>query len=285
SLRGNLSSRTETPSSPGRVALVGALLALALVLLVGFSARRVQRTLLPQLPRWKRIAWPTLAALAIFLAFGPDAIDSGGRWRPRADLSRRGATLKALLHDLSLPEVSARLRSADESALRDLLQGKPVRTTEANRFELIDPMPPEQHGRGEYLSRDPIPGVPFCEYGVRLGGPKSSPNSTPRFDYELPHPEPIRKLHLAVASFLPESDVDSQGVNGLECRLEFANRPLSEAKVKSFTIDDARAEPIGHLSSTWGRADLRNGRDPDSDAIGTATEIGGRQIRHLDHYV
>jgi DNA-binding NtrC family response regulator len=285
SLRGNLSSRTETPSSPGRVALVGALLALALVLLVGFSARRVQRTLLPQLPRWKRLAWPTLAALAILLAFGPDAVDRAASWRSRADLARRGATLKALLNELSLPEVSARLRSADEGALRDLLQGKPVRVTEVNRFELIDPLPQEQRGRGEYLSRDPIPGVRFCEYGVRLGGPKFSNKNTPRFDYELPHPEAVRKLHLAVASFLPESDVDGQVVNGLEVRLEFANRPLSEAKVKSFTIDDAGAEPIGHLSSTWGRADLRNGRDPDSESIGTATEIDSHQIRHLDHYV
>jgi DNA-binding NtrC family response regulator/HAMP domain-containing protein len=286
SLGSNLSSRTETPSSPGRVALIGALLALALVLLVGFSARRVQRSLLPQLPRWKRIAWPTLAALAIVLVFGPGAVDSVATWRSRADLSRRGTTLKALLHDLSLPEVSARLRSADEGALRELLQGRPVRTTEANRFELIDPpMPPDQHGRGEYVSRDPIPGVPFCEYGVRLGGPRSSLNNASRFDYELPHPEPVRKLHLAVASFLPASDVDNQIVNGLEVRLEFANRPLSEAKAKSFTIDDARNEPIGHLSSTWGRADLRSGRDPDSDAVGTATEIAGLPIRHLDHYV
>src|SRR5262249_31978797 len=64
------------------------------------------------------------------------------------------------------------------------------------------------------------------------------------------------------------------------------NRTAAETKsVSSLTIDDARTEPIGHLSSVRGRADLRNGRDAGSDDVGKAVDVGGRAIRHLDHYV
>jgi DNA-binding NtrC family response regulator/GGDEF domain-containing protein len=286
SLKRDLAARPEASTSVGRTALVGALVAIALVIFVGLSARSVQRALLPQLPRWKRIAWPALAAIALLLAAGPDAVDSVATWRARSDLVRRGATLQALLGELALPEVSARLRNADDAALRDLLQGKPLRTSEANRYEQIDALPPDQVGRGEYVSLEPRPGVPFREYGVRLGGPRGAPNFTPRFDFELPRPEPVRRLHLAIASFLPDVDLERTIVDGIEVRLEFANRTAAEMKsVASLSIDDARTEPIGHLSSVRGRADLRNGRAAGADDSGKAVEVGGRTIRHLDHYV
>src|SRR5262249_15232164 len=206
-------------------------------------------------------------------------------WRARSDLVRRGATLKSLLADLALPEVSARMRNADDAALRDLLQGKPLRTSEANRFEQIDALPPDQAGRGECVPPGPVPGVPFRESGVRRGGPRGAPNWTPRFDFELPKPEAAHRLHLAIASFLPDADLERTIVDGIEVRLEFANRTAAETKsVSSLTIDDARTEPIGHLSSVRGRADLRNGRDAGSDDVGKAVDVGGRAIRHLDHY-
>jgi DNA-binding NtrC family response regulator len=286
SLKRELLSRPEAPTSVGRTALVGALVAIALVILVGLSARSVQRALLPQLPRWKRVAWPVFAVIVLLLAVGPDAVDSVVTWRARSDLQRRGDTLRSLLGDLALPEVSARLRIADEASLRDLLQGKPLRTTEFNRFEQIDALPPDQAGRGEYVSLEPIPGVPFREYGVRLGGPRTAPNPTTRFDLEFQKPEAVHRLHLAIASFLPDSDLERTIVDGIEVRLEFANRTAAETKtVYSLTIDDARTEPIGHLSSVRGRADLRNGRDAGADDGGKAVEVGGRAIRHLDHYV
>ena len=67
-LKRDLAARPEASTSVGRTALVGALVAIALVIFVGLSARSVQRALLPQLPRWKRIAWPALAAIALLLA-------------------------------------------------------------------------------------------------------------------------------------------------------------------------------------------------------------------------
>jgi DNA-binding NtrC family response regulator len=282
--RADASGIGAASSTRGWWGVAGALLVLALLWAVGKSARRIHRTLHPRFPRWRTIGLLAIAAAAVLLAGGVDALDRINTWRVESALKRRGATLRDALAELSTTEVAARLRGADDTALGDLLAGRSLQIAETNRFEQIDVTPRTERGPGEYLSLEPIPGVPFREYGVRVGGARGAVGSIPSLDVVLERPERARRVHVALAAFLPSGLSNTgQVVGGVSVQVQFANRPAASAQPRFFTIDDAREEPVGHNFSTmWGKARLKAA--PRDDPW-LASEAAGMEIRHVDHFV
>jgi len=272
-----------TSTAPRWWGVAAALMVLALFWGVGKSAKRVQRVVQPRFPRWRTVGLLVIAFVALLLAGGVDALERFATWRGEKALLERGATLREALAELSTAEVAARLRGADDAALRELLAGHALQITETNRFEQLDVVPPDRLGPGEYRSLDPIPGVPFREYGVRVGGPRGAPDASSSLDVVLERPERARRLHVALAAFLPDDGrAGGQIVSGVEVQLYFANRPAQAAKVNYFTIDDARGDLLGHDRPSWGKARLKA---TPRDEPWLAAEAGGMEIRHVDHFV
>jgi DNA-binding NtrC family response regulator len=274
--------RAATAKSRGW-GVAAALLVLALLWGIGKSAKRVQRVVQPRFPRWRTVGLLAIALVALILGGGVDALERFATWRAESTLRRRGETLRAALAELSTAEVAARLRGADDAALRELLAGRALQIAEANRFEQIDVVPAGTAGPGEFRSLEPVSGVPFREYGARIGGPRGAPDSAPSLDVVLERPERARRVHVALAAFLPRESRDDQIVNGVEVQLQFVNRTAQAAARNSFTIDDARGEPfVGHDRRTWGKARLKAAA---RDEPWLAAEVAGMEVRHVDHFV
>jgi len=262
--------------------VAAALLVLTLLWSVGKSAKRVQRAMQPRFPRWRTVGLLVVAAVALVLASGVDALEKLATWRAETALQRHGATVRDALAELATTEVAARLRGAGDAALGGLLAGGALPISETNRFEQIDVVPAGERGPGDYLSLEPVQGVRFREYGVRVGGPRGAIDSVPSLDVVLERAEPARRVHLALAAFLPDGARGGQVVEGVEVQVQFADRPARPFAVKRFTIDDARGDPIGHSSPTWGKARLKAAP---RDEPWLATEVAGMELRHVDHFV
>jgi DNA-binding NtrC family response regulator/HAMP domain-containing protein len=279
--------RPERGSDGWRDTTLGVTAALAVLLLswlVGKSARRAQRAVQSRLRSWRAYGLAAFGAIALLLALGVDVAESIATWRTEAALLERGGRVAVALAELEKGEVAARMRGADDATLRELLEGRPLAVAESNRFEPVAVLADEERGPGDYRSLDPIAGVPFSEYGVRLGGSRDAPDSVQLLDVRLEAPQRVRRVHLAVAGLLPGAARAGSGqiVDAVEAQLRFAQRPADAVQVRRFTIDDARSDPVGHQERTWGRARLRAGP---RDEPWLATEIAGQELRHVDHFV
>ncbi|MBL8841404.1 MAG: sigma 54-interacting transcriptional regulator [Planctomycetes bacterium] len=265
---------------------LGAALAILLLSwLVGKSAKRAQHVLQRRLPRWRLYGLFVLCGGALLLAFGVDVAELLATWRAEARLRERGAQVAAAFSELELAEVAARLRGADDTTLRDLLDGRELPIPESNRFEQVALLGPDERGPGDYRSLEPIAGVPFSEYGVRLGNARGAVDSSELLDVVLESPQPVRRVHLAMAALLPDAARAGAGqiVDAVELQLRFVQRgAAASAQVQRFTIDDARSDPIGHQERTWGRARLRAGP---REEPWLAAELAGQELRHVDHFV
>jgi DNA-binding NtrC family response regulator len=250
----------------------------------GKAAKRAGRAAQRRSSRWRLAGLLALALVALLLTIGVDAAEWIATWRAETALLRRGATVGAVLRDLERPELAARLRGAEEIALRELLSGRSLPVAESNRYLHIPVLADGERGPGDYHSLEPIAGVPFSEHGVRLGVARGAPDSVDRLDFVLDDPLAVRRVHLAAAALLaPAARADSgQIVDAIEVQLRFARVPADQVQMRRFTIDDARADPVGHRSANWGRARLRAGP---REEPWLASELAGEELRHVDHLV
>ncbi|MSR46075.1 MAG: hypothetical protein EXS13_03250 [Planctomycetes bacterium] len=269
---------------PTGVGIAAAFAVLLLMWVVGKTAKRAGRAAQRRSARWHLVALVGFGAIACLLLFGVDVIERIATWRVESALRSRGDALHRALRDLDRPEVAARLRGADDVLLRELLEGRELPIAESNRFAAVPVLADDEKGPGDYRSLDPIAGIPFSEYGVRIGGPRGVPDSIDVLDFTLEEPQRVRRVHLAVAALLPAAALAETGqiVDAIEVQLRFANRPADVVQIRRFTIDDARSDPIGHQSRTWGRARLRAGP---RDEPWLAGEVAGQELRHVDHFV
>ncbi|MBM4015163.1 MAG: hypothetical protein FJ293_09410 [Planctomycetes bacterium] len=275
-------SRRGLASTGMGVAAAGAVLLLLWV--AGKAAKRAGQAAQRRSQRWRAAGLLAVAVVALLLVGGVDLAEWVATWRAESALLRRSTMVAAVLRELERPEVAARLRGAEDLAVRELLSGRAVPVAESNRFAHVSVLPEEERGPGDYRSLEPIAGVPFSEHGVRIGGDRGAPDSVDRLDVTLDEPLAVRRVHLAVAALLPAAARADSGqiVDAIEVQLRFAQLPAEQVQVRRFTIDDARTDPVGHRSANWGRARLKAGP---KEEPWLAAELAGEELRHVDHFV
>jgi DNA-binding NtrC family response regulator/predicted ArsR family transcriptional regulator len=264
---------------------VAPLLVLLLLWATGKWARRVQRAVQPRFPRWRTVGFFVFATLTLLLVEGVDAVELVETRDAESTLRRRGELLDRALAEFSRAEVAARLRGVDDAALQELLIGRALRVPEGNRFEPLPIRAAGDHGPGTYRSLDPISGVPFEEYGVRVGGTRAGAlDAVDSLSVAVEPSARARRVHVALASFLSDRGRDERGqvVDAVSVVVHLTNGSAESNFAKSFTVDDARNDPVGHNVRTWGRARLDSAP---RDEPWLAGEVSGKELHHVDHYV